>query len=77
MKLVIGFENHEDLRFDSPTDIFLDTVFDWYMESCDMKKTDQDKRRFYAEDTVNPKIRMIIPFSKICYIYIEKDNPYV
>jgi len=77
MRLIIGLENHEDLRFDNPDEMFLDTVFNWYTESCDMKKTDKDKSVFYGQDIMNPKIRMVLPFSKICYMYIERDAPYV
>jgi len=74
MRLIIGLENHEDLVLNNPDKDFLNNLFDWYKETSELKTEERNKRIYQAVQLGDNYIRLIIPFSKISFVYTEKDK---
>jgi len=74
MKLIIGLENHEDLVLNNPDKDFLNRLFEWYRATSELKTEERNKRIYQAIQIGDDDIRIVIPFSKISFMYTTKRD---
>jgi len=74
MKLIIGLENHEDLVLNNPETVFLDNIFDWYKATSELRTEEKHKSIYRAVQIGDESIKMVIPFSKISFMYTTKRD---
>jgi len=74
MKLIIGLENHEDLVLNNPDKTFLNSLFNWYKETSELRTEEKHKSIYQALQIGDESIRIVIPFSKISFIYTDRDR---
>jgi len=74
MKLIIGLENHEDMVLNNPDKDFLNRLFDWYKATSELRTEEKNKCIYQAIQIGDDDIRMVIPFSKISFMYTTKRD---
>jgi len=74
MRLIIGLENNRDLVLMNPDRTFLNSFFDWYEATSELEMEEKHKSVYQALQIGDESIRIVIPFSKISFIYTDRDR---